>query len=231
MYKEILEALKTKFQGVSDTILGRIATKLAKTVNDADKVQDAVDGVTVQQLLESYGDSRATEAQETAVKNYEKKHGLKDGKAVSGGEPTQTTTTTQEPAQQNKTTEGDDTPAWAKTLIEQNKSLKERLDKLDGERTRQSRKTIIDKIIEPLTETQRKAYQRITLETLSDDDFAALQEEIKGEVEEIVKERGAQSSVFGRPAGGTKPNAAAPTDKELDELARKLNIKTNKKNA
>lgn len=220
MYKEILEALKAKFEGVSDTILGRIATKLAKTVTEADKVQDAVDGVTVQQLLESYGDSRATEAQATAVQNYEKKHGLKDGKAISGGEPDKT----QEPAQQDKTAEGDDAPAWAKTLIEQNKNLKERLDKMDGERTRQSRKAIIDKIIEPLTETQRKGYQRIALESMSEDDFAALQEEIKGEVEEMVKERGAQSSVFGRPAGGTKPSNAQASKEEIDELARKLNI-------
>ncbi len=62
MRKEILEALTTKFAGVSATILGRIADKLAKTVTTAEQVKTAVDGVTFQQVLESYGDSRATES-------------------------------------------------------------------------------------------------------------------------------------------------------------------------
>lgn len=80
MKKEILEALKAKFEGVSEAILNRIADKLAKTVTKQEDVATAVEGVTFQQVLESYGDSRATEAQQTAVTNYEKKHGLKDGK-------------------------------------------------------------------------------------------------------------------------------------------------------
>ena len=35
MRKEILDALKAKFTGVSDAILGRIADKLAKTATTA----------------------------------------------------------------------------------------------------------------------------------------------------------------------------------------------------
>lgn len=63
MRKEILEALKAKFAGVSDTILDRVAKKLAETVTNAEEVATAVEGVTFQQVLESYGDSRATDAQ------------------------------------------------------------------------------------------------------------------------------------------------------------------------
>ena len=77
-----MNALTTKFPGVSATILGRIADKLAKTATSAEDVKTAVDGVTFQQILESYGDSRATEAQQTAVLNYEKKYGLKEGRKV-----------------------------------------------------------------------------------------------------------------------------------------------------
>ena len=73
MKKKILEALKTKFEGVSETILDRIATKLAKTASTEDQVATAVEGVTLQQVLESYGDSRATEAQQTADRNNEAK--------------------------------------------------------------------------------------------------------------------------------------------------------------
>ena len=57
-----MNALTTKFPGVSATILGRIADKLAKTAVTAEDVKTTVDGVTFQQVLESYGDSRATEA-------------------------------------------------------------------------------------------------------------------------------------------------------------------------
>ena len=83
MKKEILEALTTKYQGVSSSVLDRIANKLAKTVNTAEEVKTAVDGVTIQQVIDSYTDSRVTEASETARKNavndYESKYGLKDG--------------------------------------------------------------------------------------------------------------------------------------------------------
>ena len=82
MYDTILEQLKTKFSGVSEDILGRVAKKLAGTAKTEEEVKTAVDGVTFQQLLESYGDSRANDATKTAEMNYEKKHGLKDGKVV-----------------------------------------------------------------------------------------------------------------------------------------------------
>ena len=62
MYKEILEQLKTKFSGVSEKILDRIAKKLAETVTKSEDVKTAVDGVTFQEVLESYGDSRGTDA-------------------------------------------------------------------------------------------------------------------------------------------------------------------------
>ena len=85
MKKIILEKLKAKFEGVSDSILDRIAEKLAKTVKNEEEATTAVEGVTLQQLFDSYGDSRATEAQRTAVSNYEKKYGLKDGAKVTSG--------------------------------------------------------------------------------------------------------------------------------------------------
>lgn len=82
MYKELLEALKTKFQGVSENILARQAHKLEASVTTAEQVKTAVDGITLQQLIDSYADSRANEATQTAVHNYESKYGLKDGKAI-----------------------------------------------------------------------------------------------------------------------------------------------------
>lgn len=199
MKQLILNALKAKFQGVSDAILDRIATKLAKTVTSEEQVATAVEGVTFQQVLESYGDSRATEAQQTAVRNYENKYGLKDGVktengGASGGNGGGTTT------QQNQGGASGDVPSWAQVLIDQNKQLTERLNKMDGERTTATRKQQLSTIIEKLPENLRKAYERTPVENLTEEQFSGLVSEITTEVEGIVNDTNAKGAVFGRPA-------------------------------
>ncbi|MDR2968598.1 MAG: hypothetical protein LBV32_03215 [Tannerellaceae bacterium] len=82
MKTKIFEALKTKFAGVDAQILDRIAAKKAEGVTDESKITSIVDGVSFQDVLQSYGDFRAGDASSSAVKNYERKHNLKDGKTV-----------------------------------------------------------------------------------------------------------------------------------------------------
>ena len=53
MIQQITDALKTKFVGVDDKIIGRVAAKLAKTVTKQEDVTTSVEGVTFQQILES----------------------------------------------------------------------------------------------------------------------------------------------------------------------------------
>lgn len=69
MKDRILAALKAKFSGVSADILDRIAAMLAKTVTTEEQVATAVEGVTEEliNVIEGYGDSRATGAQKTAA--------------------------------------------------------------------------------------------------------------------------------------------------------------------
>ena len=95
MKEKILALLKTKFPGVDEATLIRIAEKKATGVTDESQVQTIADGVSFQDVLNSYGDFRANGAVSSAVTNYEKKHNLKDGK------PIETTTTTT----QHQTTE------------------------------------------------------------------------------------------------------------------------------
>lgn len=189
MKKQILEALKAKFQGVSEAILNRIADKLAKTVTTAEQVATAVEGVTIQQVIESYGDSRATEAQQTAVHNYETKYGLKDGVKVDDGGGSQG-------GQQG----GDAIPTWAQTLIDSNKALTERLNKMDVDRTTATRKQQLQTVIEKLPEKLRKAYERTPVDGLTEEQFNTLFSEISSEVEGIVNETHVKGAVFGRPA-------------------------------
>lgn len=223
MKEKLLSALKTKFSGVNANILDRIATMLAKTVTTEDQVATAVEGVTRDfiDVMEAYGDSRANAAQQTAVQNYEQKHGLKDGKKVEKA-PEQTTTTTEEGKEE--------TPAWAKALIDSNKQLTERLNKMEGERTTSTRKTELDGIIAKLPESLRKVYSHIKLDSLSDEEFNTLKSDITSEVESISKEQGVKGAVFGRPAGnGGKPAASGgsqqeATDAEATAVVDRLNI-------
>ena len=206
MKQKIFEALKAKFPGVNANVLNRIADKLAKTVTTDEQVTTAVAGVTQEfiEVIESYGDSRATEAQQTAVRNYEQQHGLKDGKPVSGSDtgggqqqqtPTVTTTTTTPAAGGTEAT-----PAWAQALIQQNNELKARLDRMDGDRTTATRKSQLSAIYAKLPEKLRKPYERISVDALTDEQFATLLTEVTTEVDGLAADVAAKGAIFGRPA-------------------------------
>ena len=217
MYQLILNALKAKFQGVSDAVLSRIANKLAKTVTSQEQVATSVEGVTLQQVIDSYADHRATEAQQTAVQNYESKYGLKDGEKVTpvivqqqggqptGGQPTQPTAGATE------------TPEWAKQLIEQNKALTDRIVKMEGQRTTDNRKQQLSTIIAKLPEQLRKPYERITLDSLSDEQFNTLVTEVTTEVEGIANDINSKGAVFGRPTANSGGNQGNELTKEQQD--------------
>lgn len=135
MKQKLFEALKTKFVGVDAQILDRIATKKAEGQTDDNQITSIVDGVSFQDVLQSYGDFRAGDASKTAVTNYEKKHNLKEGKTIEQPEPT--------PTPQPEPPKPDDTPAWAKALIEQNKTLTEKIASIENKSTLEQRTAAI----------------------------------------------------------------------------------------
>ena len=185
MKKEILEALTTKFQGVSSAVLDRIANKLAKTITKTEDIATAVEGVTIQQIIDSYTDSRVTEASETARKNavndYESKYGLKDGvKTVDNN---------------SQETQGANVDA-TQQLMQQ---LMQRIATLESAKATESRKQQLDAVISRLPEPLRKPYSRIALDTMKDEEFTAMLGEITADVETIAKESSAKGGVFGQP--------------------------------
>ena len=222
MRKELFDALKAKFPGVNANVLNRIAEKLAKTVTTDEQVTTAVAGVTQEfiEIIESYGDSRATEAQQTAVHNYETRHGLKDGQKIdaNGGAAGQAGSGTTVQQQQSAGGAQEQVPAWAQALIDSNKKLNDRLDKMDGERTTATRRQQLSAIIEKLPEKLRKAYERTPVEGLTDEQFNTLVGEITTEVNGIVSEVQAKGAVFGKPTvtGGTG-NQGGELSKEQQE--------------
>lgn len=214
MKQQILTALKAKFLGVSDAILDRVATKLAQTVINAEQVQTAVDGVTFQQVLESYGDSRATQATQTAVHNYETKYGLKDGVKVTSPEQQPPVVPPVTPPVTPPAGGAETVPAWAQALIESNNSLKNELAQMKTDRTTETRKQQISTLIEKLPENLRKAYSRTPVDGLTDEQFTALVGEITTEVGDIQSSIQQKGAVFGKPAAQNGGNQGAELTKE-----------------
>lgn len=217
MYKEILEQLKTKFSGVSEKILDRIAKKLAETVTKSEDVKTAVDGVTFQEVLESYGDSRATDATKTAVLNYEKKHGLKDGVKVD----------TQQ-QQQVEIKPDENTPAWAVALANSVKALTDEVSHIKTERVASTRRQQMTEVLAKLPENLRKGYERIDLEKMDDEAFSGLLAEVTGEVGEIVKDTSAKGAAFGVPAvtyqGVQGQQTQEASDDQVNAVVSQFNI-------
>lgn len=219
MERKIIDLLKNKFDGVAEAILTRVAKKLAETATTDDEAKAAVEAVTFQQVLESYGDSRATDATKTAVLNYEKKHNIRDGKPVGS----QDTTTTETPKNEEQ-------PAWAKTLIDSVRTLSQEVNTIKGERLTDSRKQQLADVLANIPEGLRRGYERIPLETMNDEEFSTMITEIKTEVGDIAKTQNIKGAVFGRPTTPTATSAttaATPTEaskEELDSVVARMNI-------
>lgn len=219
MKKEILEALKAKFPGVSDAVLNRIADKLAKTAKTQEDVTTEVEAVTIQQVIDSYGDSRATEAQQTAVTNYEKKHGLKDGvKAGDGGDGDGNGNGKKSKEPEKNNGDNGDMPAWAKALIDSNKALELKLASMEGEKTANTRKSVLNGILKDAPEKIRQRYEKdfARMQFNDEDDFKSWIDEVTPDIQALVTEYTAKGGVVTRPKAGTE----ASKDKEISPLLK-----------
>ena len=213
MKETILNALKEKFQGLNDNVLERAANKLIKEIKDVDNVKETVDNYTFQQLLDSYTDSRVTEAQQTAIKNYEQKYSLKDGKTLT---PNNTLNTNKEI---NKVEEN--IPSWAKELIDNNKKLQTELQSYKNEKVAISRKEQINKAIQSLPQNIQKIYARIPINDYDNDGFNNLLNEITTEASDLNKSLSQSKVVFNKPLG-INNNTNQATSDETDAVLKKL---------
>ncbi len=220
----IFDALKAKFQGVNANVLNRIADKLSKTVTTQEGVTTAVAGVTQEmiEVIESYGDSRATEATQTAVRNYEAQHNLKDGKpvtqpqgAAAGGAAAQVTIPSGGTEQ---------TPPWAQALIDSNKQLTERLNRMEGDRTTTIRRQELDGLLSKLPENFRKGYARTPLDG-TDEEWNTRKGELQTEIDSLAADLTAKGAVFGKPAaqhgGGSSSQGEELSEAQKNAIAKR----------
>ena len=97
----------------------------------------------------------------------------------------------------------------------------ERLDKMDSERTTTSRKQQLDAIIDKLPDSYKNAYKRISVESMTEEEFNSLVGEINTEVEGIMADVNAKGAVFGRPARttGGGSNDGKLTEEQLNAIS------------
>lgn len=230
MKKNLIAALATKYEGVDAKILSRIADKIMsdKTIESEEDVNSAVEEVTFADILKHYGDSRATDATRKAVSNYEKKHGIKDGKPI---ELKQDDDDDDDPDDTKKTTKQSNQESELAKLIKQmsakmDEQAKE-IKQLKQGKVAESREKVLNDIIKNLKESQKKPYKRYTLDTMTDEEFDEFIEEITGEVAEVVKENKASETagfnpLFGGQRHGDEGNDEKATDAEIDAIVGKL---------
>lgn len=219
MKTKILELLKTKFTGVQESVLSRIADKLAKTALTDEQATTAVEGVTIQTVIDSYADSRVGEATNTAVSNYEKKHGIKDGKPVD--------------------TPVDTPPApgadkdIAKIIADALKPLQDKIASFEtGKTTETRRQTLAQKLTDAKAPEvfKNQILKTIDKMNLSDEEYAEFETEVITNAGQLVQEAanaglGMQHNPFGAGAG-TGGKDVAVTD--IKKWAEQKNPATGK---
>lgn len=234
MRKKILEALNTKFPGVSDSKLNRIVDNLVKKIKAEDEIQAAVDEITVESLLDSYGDARANLSRDSIIRDYETKHNLKDGKPVqkgnNGGEQTAAATNAgggtkqvagEAAGEKGGAQGGNLSPEMQlimdklNSLEKQNQTLNSALETMKLEKLGSTREGILRDLLKNVPEDTRNRYLRdygfMSFDT--DEKFNSYIDAIKPEIEKIEADNVQQQAhVSGTKGGGTAAAANGKVD-------------------
>ena len=235
--KFLLEALRKKFEGVDEKVLNRIARVAAKTVKTEEEATQFVEDYTIQQVIDSYTDSRVNEARETAVQSYEKKYGLKDGKKAGEGDGG-----TDDPDDGDKNKPGEDAnkggkgegdddgkggamPAWAKAVLDGQKALNERLDKIESGKTADTRKSKLAEILKDASDKVKDRYEKAfaRMSFKDDEDFEDwLENDVTPDVEESSKTEERVKGFVGGAKSGTRGGKEdyKPSKALLDRIER-----------
>jgi len=201
MKEKILELLKTKFTGVSEITLSRMAEKASKTATTEEQVQTYVDGVSFQGVIDSEADYRATKATQTSVENYEKKYNIKEGKPVEAKKE-------EPPAKPEETP---DVPEWAKGLLAFANSYAE-------DKKAQNEKASREKVVEKLLELGVNKNDKGVIENLVKVSSITPETNVEEKATEIL----AVYNAFKKPEGDNNTPPRKPDEKAEDDAFEAL---------
>lgn len=234
MKKKLISALATKFEGVDAKVFDRIADNILdrKTIESDDDVEAAVAEITIQDVLKSYGDARATESARTAkrnaIKEYERRYKLKDGKRVAQKDDDDDP----DPDPDDDSDDKDSTGVLA-AMKKMFGALEKKLDDANSEiaamklgKVTETRKAKVNELIKDLTEAERRPYSRILVDSMTDEEFNAYLDEVKADAQNIAEEKAANGASFLPPLGGKTGGGQPkePSDAEVEEVLSKMNL-------
>lgn len=234
--EKLLEALRAKFDGLSDDVLGLYANKVKRDGMTDDEAIASVPDLTWANLFRFYSDFRADQASKTARKNAEKDFNAKlqtMNKQKADLQPLEQTGLQPQQQNQNNVQQQqkveESVPTWAKALLEQNKQLAERLNVFERAKTVDGRRSEVANIIKDLNPSMRRAYERTPLDNLSEEQFQQLKSEIASEVKQIQDDGRGKSTIFGKPLGGNQDRQTASqtqgaNPKEVEDVLSKLSL-------
>jgi hypothetical protein len=205
MKEKIIAAIKAKYPAInlSKKRLDAIAAKIeTKVIDDETKIDAA---------LETYNDFNPLAdiaKQDDAIRNYEAK--LKNQQPPKNDKPDP------EPAPP------DDTPAWAKSLIESNKTLSEKLAAIEGEK---KVSTIKSTIASKLKEVPSTYWEDWAIPD-KDEDVDGFIEKVNTKYTAFTKDLTDKGiAVVPMPgSGGRKAETKEATKEELDLVVQNLKI-------
>lgn len=184
MKEKILALLLAKFAGVRKDALAQLAGSIALQAATDDEAAGIVEKLTPERVNEFTTDYRKTVDKEVSDANKAYEGNLKKKfDFVEKKEP--------EPGkEQNPPVDKDDTPAWAKALIDQNKSLADRLNSFETGKLTETRLQQLEGKLKDLPDTFKtqklKDFKRMNFD--SDDTFAEYLTEVETDITALNQE-------------------------------------------
>lgn len=211
MKEKIKARLKAKFSGVnlSQKRMDAIADKLAKKLTDESEeseIDEALDD-----LNEIYSFSDMAKSDDRARSDEAKKK-------ANPSQPKE------DPA---KTEEDENVPAWAKSIIEQNKIYAEKLSNLEAGKTAESRRVQLEKKLENAPEKIKDSYLK-QFERMSfkdEEDFTGYISDVETQVTELAQEfsnNGLKSFGTAKTSGGKGSTEKAASKEEADAVVKDI---------
>lgn len=201
MKKFILDLLKTKFEGVSEDVLEGMAAKLAKTATTEEQATTSVEGVTIQKIIESYADRRATQSATTAVENYKKNN--PQPKPNEPKEP-------QEPT--------DPREEVFNKLLERVEQLQGQMQAMSEEKVESGRRAQLNSLIEKLPASMQQVYSHINLKDMDDEKFETFKESVKTDVDSTLSMFKTNGATIQTPYNNTGAGSKELTKEQIEAI-------------
>ncbi len=242
----VLKVLKTKAKqlGFSRSELKGIAAKIADNLDVADDASDEDVDSAINEAVDDAMDylNVSQKAAQRAISNYKKQHNVPDDDDEPDDEDEgddQNQNQSRQQRRENKTNksnkddkgkgDGDDTPAWAKGLIDTMNAMSERVSSLEKGNVSKGRRSRLEETLKDtgrFGERRLKEFDRIKDTFKTDEEFDDYLDEITEDLEKYNQERAdAGLSKLGAPGAGA-PGKKNETSSNDDDEVKPLDEKT-----